>query len=130
MGSYLNLQVRPVQGKGRGVFATQEIFAGETIEVADVIVVSSTERPLLEVTVLDQYLFAWGNDEREAAVALGYGSLYNHSPHPNAKHVMNIETSTISFIALCDIKADDEITINYQGNPESARPLWFVPVGV
>ena len=38
----------------------------------------AAERPLLDETNLYNYYFTW--QDQAAAIALGYGSLYNHSP--------------------------------------------------
>jgi len=77
------LTIAPSDQRGRGVFATESIEVGTTIEISPVLVVSPTERAELEKTVLYDYIFEWGDDLLSACVALGYLSIYNHSSAAN-----------------------------------------------
>jgi SET domain-containing protein len=109
--------------RGRGVFARRDLFAGEVIEVCPVIVLGGAdEQELLDRTRLFDYYFAWGD---LAAVALGYGSLYNHSRHANADHVCDVPRGEIRILAHRAIRRDEEITINYGGRPDCSDPVWF-----
>ena len=119
------IRVGQSPGKGRGVFATRRIPAGETIEEAPVVTVTEGEVPHLDATVLGDYYFVWGEDEKQAAVLLGLCSLCNHSYEPNARFVVHPERHTIEFVALRDIAEGEEVTTNYNGNPESREPVWF-----
>ncbi len=119
------IRVGESQGKGRGVFAARAIGAGETIEDGPVVVVPAHQITQLDATVLGDYYFLWSDDESEAALLLGLGSLCNHSYEPNARFELHPERLTISFIALRDIRDGEEVTINYNGNPGSRKPLWF-----
>ena len=112
-------------GKGRGVFALRKIASGETIEEAPVIVVRENEVAHLDATVLGDYYFLWGDDEKQAALLLGLCSLCNHSYEPNARFVLHPERHTIEFVALRDIAAGEEVTTNYNGDPSSREPVWF-----
>jgi hypothetical protein len=112
-------------GKGQGVFATRKICKGTQIEAAPVVVLPASEVELLDRTVLQDYYFLWGEDEDQAAVALGVCSLCNHSYTPNAVFRLVPERLNIEFVALKDIEAGEEITINYNGNPESQKEVWF-----
>jgi len=59
-------------------------------------------------------------------IALGFGSIYNHTYEPNATYKIKNTEKVIDFVALNDIKKDDEITVNYKyGNPKDKIPLWF-----
>src|SRR5436305_320986 len=72
------IEVKRVKGKGRGVFARRPIREGEVIERVPVIVLPVGEiRTPDGWTTLGDYCFLW--DRGTVAVALGYGSLYNHS---------------------------------------------------
>jgi len=61
----------------------------------------------------------------DCALALGFGSLYNHRVHPNADFVLDLEALTIDIIAISDIPEGEEITINYNGTPGDDTTLWF-----
>ncbi len=125
MSLHVQLEVRAAGSRGRGVFALVAIPAGTLIESADVIPVPRAEMEAIEACILADYYFRWGEDGREGAIALGYGSLYNHSYTPNARYVKDFGRRTIDFIALRDIAAGEEIRTNYNGVPESRKLVWF-----
>ena len=120
-----NVYLGVTRRKGRGVFARRRISAGETIETANVIVVPASEWFLVAKSVLYGYTFEWGWEGEDAALAMGYGSFYNHSFAPNARYVRRLEDVAIDFVALQDIEQAQEIVINYNGHPENREPLWF-----
>lgn len=117
------IEVRQVRKKGRGVFARTRIPKGTVIERVPVIVV-----PVQEIfsqapqSKLADYVFRWGRDM--VAVALGYGSLYNHSYQPNARFY-NSGRLTKVFTAIRDIQSGEEITVNYNGPPGSRSRVPF-----
>jgi SET domain-containing protein len=53
------------------------------------------------------------------------GSLYNHSYTPNAVYAKQYDQLIITYTALRDIAAGEEILINYNGRPDDLDPLWF-----
>jgi len=81
------------------------------------------ESRILKETSLDSYIFQWGGGC--TAIALGLGSLYNHSYEPNAQYHQDTHNRHLEFVALRAICCGEEITINYNGNPESRSPVWF-----
>ncbi|PLT33550.1 SET domain-containing protein [Bacillus sp. V5-8f] len=107
----------------RGVFATVDIAKGELIHVAPVIPYPNREHILIENTVLDDYVFEYGKNH--TAVVLGYGMLFNHSYKPNATYDINFKNHTFEFYAYTDIKAGEEVLINYNGDVDDNEPLWF-----
>ncbi|WP_047153436.1 SET domain-containing protein [Aneurinibacillus tyrosinisolvens] len=110
---------------GRGIYAARDIKIGELIEESPVFVSPKTERKYLKKTVVFDYCFNWGENYEDTAIALGYGSLFNHSYNPNATFINNLANLTVDFYAIADIKEGEEITINYNGEPEDKSPLWF-----
>jgi SET domain-containing protein len=119
----MKTEVRETSDRGRGIFATQNIIAGEVLEDAPVIVLPSEQREAILHTHLYEYVFQWGKGQ--VAVCLGWGSLYNHSRTPNARYVRHFEERLIRFEALRDILAGEEIVTNYNGNPGGTQALWF-----
>lgn len=119
------IRVGTSHGKGRGVFALRSITSGETIEEAPVVIVPEKEVGHLDATVLGDYYFLWGDDEKQAALLLGLCSLCNHSYRPNARFVLHADRNTIQFVAAREISEGEEVTINYNGDPESQKPVWF-----
>ena len=115
--------VKRIPGKGRGVFARRTIPAGTVFERVPVLVFPSEE--VLESTenpVLANYVFDWG--QGTVALALGFGSMYNHSYSPNARYD-DEGLQTKVFTALRDIESGEEITINYNGHEEDQTPVYF-----
>lgn len=107
-----DLQVKRVRGMGRGVFAGRAFRVGQLIEACPVIVLSpGTEEETLGN--LQSFVFRWGNSADRLAIALGYGSLYNHSPKPNAEFFPQHRKGEIEFRAIRPIKAGDQIFIDY-----------------
>ena len=119
----LKVDVSP--GKGRGVFATVPIKEGTQFERCPIILIPKEEIVHIRRTVLGNYYFKWGGTRKEAAIALGYGSLYNHSYRPNARFDLADEEGEIVFTALREIAAGEEITVNYNGDPDDMSRLWF-----
>jgi uncharacterized protein len=111
--------------QGLGIFARVPIKKDEVIEVCPVIEIPEEELSDLVKTKLLEYYFAWGEDFKSGVLVLGYGSLYNHTYSPNAKYIKELENSQVKFIALKEIKADEEILVNYNGHPEDKTKLWF-----
>ena len=117
------VMVKRTGRKGRGVFAREDIRRGTIIERAPVIVVPVGEIfTLAGSTQLSNYAFIWG--ENTSALVLGYGSIYNHSFEPNATYYASGRQAQI-FQAIRDICAGEEVTINYNGTPQSRAKVDF-----
>lgn len=119
------LYIMETAQRGRGVFTTESIPAGTTIEIAPVIVLNQADRVTVDTTLLHDYIFEWGINEQEAAVALGYVSIYNHSVDANCKYDMDFENKTIQIQTKRDIAVDEELCINYNGDGITDKPVWF-----
>ncbi len=111
--------------EGLGVFARIDIKEGDVIEEAPLILIPEDQLSDLTKTRLLEYYFAWGHKFSEAAIGLGFASLYNHSFEPNAKYIKDVENSCLRFIAIKNIKRDEEIVVNYNGHPDDKSKLWF-----
>jgi len=111
--------------KGRGVFTSENIVEGTTIEVSPVIVMSKKERLLLDQTLLHDYIFEWGNNKNQCCLALGYVSVYNHSYQSNCEYEMDYAEEMISIKTMRFIKSGEELYINYNGNWDDKKTLWF-----
>ena len=110
----------------RGVFARCDIKKGEIIEICPVILVPRHDMSNLSESILVTYFFYFGKNKERLVIALGFGSIYNHSYEPNATYKVKLKEKTIEFSALKDIKKDTEISFNYNyGNPKDKSPLWF-----
>lgn len=111
---------------GQGVYAKCDIKKSEIIERCPVIEVPKHDVSNVRESILVTYFFYFGRSKERLAIVLGFGSIYNHSYEPNAIYRIKPAEKIIDFVALNDIKKDDEITVNYNcGNPKDKSPLWF-----
>lgn len=120
-----SLYIADTGDRGRGVFTAAPLKEGDVIEVCPVIIIPGRELPIIHKSILHDYYFLWGEKLDDCAIALGYGSLYNHELHPNANFILDLENQTIDIEAIRDIEAGEEITLNYHGEPGDESELWF-----
>ena len=115
-----------IPNAGRGVFANCKIKKGEVIEKCPIIEIPKYDMANLRESILVTYFFYFGKNRQRQAIALGYGSIYNHTYKPNAIYKIKPTENRIDFIALKDINKDTEIKVNYNyGNQKDKSPLWF-----
>lgn len=119
------LYIEDSNGRGRGVFSTEDIEAGVLVEVSPVIVMTGDERKLLDQTLLHDYIFEWGHDQQQCCMALGWVPLYNHSPSANCEYEMDFDHALMGIRTVRAIKAGEELCINYNGDWNNTDPVWF-----
>ena len=112
-------------GKGRGIFTNELILVHTIIEIAPVIVMSASDRILLDKTLLHDYIFEWGADKTQCCMALGFVPIYNHSYNSNCEYFMDYSTETIMLKTVKNIVKDEEVFINYNGDFNDKTFLWF-----
>ncbi len=120
-----HLFVAPSGHKGRGVYTSKNIPANTIIEISPVIVLSPKERKTIEDTRLFDYLFEWGNSNKQGALGLGYVSLYNHSYDANCNYDMDYESLLMTIRTVKAIKKGSELCINYNAEPDDKTVVWF-----
>jgi len=111
--------------KGRGVFTNSELKKNTNIEIAPVILMSKQDRLHIDQTLLHDYIFEWGGKQNQCCMALGYVPLYNHSYRSNCEYEMNYKLQIITVKTVRAIKAGEELFINYNGDWNNAKPVWF-----
>jgi len=119
------LFVGPSQSGGRGMFTAENIEDGTVIEISPVIVMNKNERKLLDQTLLHDYIFEWGGEKNECCMALGYVPLYNHSYRSNCEYEMDFDNQLIRIKTIRFVKTGEELFINYNGNWNDNKPVWF-----
>ena len=119
------LAFAPSEIHGLGVFARRPFAADEVVEVCPIVVCPAPDETHLEQTNLRGLYFHWDDDA--VALALGYGSLYNHAWDPNARYEADADAERIRFVAVRPIACGEEITVNYTGEPAGVGDLWFEP---
>jgi uncharacterized protein len=120
-----SLTIKNSLHKGRGVFAIKNIEANTIIETSPVLIIPIKEVGHAEKTMLYNYFFEWGKTKKQRALGMGYVSMYNHSYNSNCIYEMNYDTATISIITINNIKAGEEVFINYNADPNDETPIWF-----
>lgn len=119
------IYITDVGGKGRGVFCRENLAKGCIIECAPVIVMPSADRKLLDETLLHDYIFEWGENKDQCAMALGYIPIYNHSYDSNCEYFMNYDAETIYIKTMKPVALNEELTINYNGIFNDETEIWF-----
>jgi uncharacterized protein len=121
----LDIELKRIPGKGLSVIASRNFKKGEVIEECPVLSMTPTERKHAAKTILNYYMYPW-RSTRGASLVLGYGSIINHSFTPNADWKQNFKTQRMVYRAIKPIKKGEEITVNYNGEPEDQTPIdWF-----
>jgi len=120
-----SLFIAETEEKGRGVFTHEKIDADTVIEIAPVLVMTADERKLIDQTLLHDYIFEWGGEKNQCAMALGWVAVYNHSYESNSEYFMDFDDATMFVKTVRVIEAGEEITINYNGNWNDEKKVWF-----
>jgi Flp pilus assembly protein TadD len=100
--------------RGRGVFAGRGFATGETVEACAVVLIQAAFDTLPQE--IKTIAFNWGalcGVGTAHALALGYGALYNHHDAANLCYRADPENLALKFIAMRDIVANEELTVDY-----------------
>ena len=109
--------------KGWGVFTDSAIDADTVIEISPVVLLTSTEKDLIDQTILYNYIFDW--EGGRACMAMGLVPVYNHAVPSNCEYFQDYENNTILIKTVRDIEANEELTINYNGDFDNDKNVWY-----
>jgi SET domain-containing protein len=107
------------------VFTIEKIAANTVIEMAPVIIMTNDERKLLDQTLLHDYIFEWGENKEQCCMALGWVAVYNHSYESNCEYEMDFGRQTIVVRTVREIEGGEELTVNYNGDWNNNKTVWF-----
>lgn len=93
--------------KGRGLVSVRKIMKGELIEKCELIFLNNQEIS----KSIESYVYEY--NKKLVAIALGNGSLINHSDEPNCEFYFNYELKLLVIKAIKNISPREELTINY-----------------
>lgn len=110
------LYLNDISGKGRGVFCHEHIPARTLIHISPVLIMKDQDADLSQKTILREYTYNWGADH---AVALGLGSMFNHSNKNNVGFIKRKDRNIIEYYTLEEVEAETELCIHYGPH------LWF-----
>lgn len=109
------------ESTSRGVRALTSLVQGQLVEVAHCVLVPRQEyQQHSRHTVLEHYLFH-SQSKGDMLLALGLGSLFNHSSRPNLNYRVDSARLIIRFYTVRPIMQGEELLI-YYGPP---KKLWF-----
>ncbi|MEM6963877.1 MAG: SET domain-containing protein-lysine N-methyltransferase [Bacteroidota bacterium] len=111
--------------RGRGVFTAQEITPGDLIEICPLLIIPKKDVASIHQTVIHDYYFLLEQPKGAACIALGYGSIYNHSKNPNAKVIFDYKKEESEIQCYKLIQPGTEIFIDYTDGGKEEAPLWF-----
>ena len=112
------IELRNSSIHNRGVFAKRHIYKNEIIEIVPLLYIDNKEitnkKDNPNAKIIDYALFT---TNKQYAIMLGMGSLYNHSDDNNAMWTQdtNIDDSIVIH-AIKDINKDEEICVDYGKN--------------
>jgi SET domain-containing protein len=110
---------------GRGLYATRNIRANETIEVAEILVLSPEDTIKVNQTDLKYYTFVFNEYDGQDCLVLGVGELFNHAPTELNQHeaawTSNVKYDLVRhgdrykmvFVSIVDIMAGEQLFIDY-----------------
>lgn len=112
----VNVIIKNSKKYGRGLYATRNFKKGEIIEISPVVIVEKSDVHTIEATVLNLYVFEW--NKNTSALALGNGSLFNHSKRSNVSYMNSFRTKEIVFVTTRKIKKGQQLFIDYGYDPK------------
>jgi SET domain-containing protein len=135
---------------GRGVFSNAALPAGTVVEVSPMLLITREEGDRDDL--FGRYIFEWDVDADPTAyaLALGWGSLFNHSGDPSCGYTRADDDETLAaslavgapggvaacapgmapaliFTTVRPVAAGEELTIDYSGVGE--EDMWFGVTG-
>ena len=116
------------EGRGRGVFTGEDINKNDIIEICPILIIPQKDVERIHQTVLHDYYFIHPNLKETIYIPLGYGCIYNHSSDENAEVVFDADANQMQIHCLKNIKAGEEILINYNGDSKEGVKIWFEEV--
>jgi SET domain-containing protein len=111
----MKVEIKIDPKKGRGVFAADKFKKGELIEACHLILLDLKD----VFGNLEGYVYQYSKSQ--AAVALGNGSLLNHSDQANSDFYFNYKNQMLLIKALREIQSGEEVTIDYRYSSEDRK---------
>jgi len=112
-----SLSIQDCGPKGRGVVTRTHIPPRTTIDISPILLFPTDEYDQHgQHTQLDHYTYRWKGG---MALALGLGSMFNHSNKPNVGFQRDFDNKVIRYTTLREIQPNEELCISYGSN------LWF-----
>ncbi|HEY2909843.1 MAG TPA: SET domain-containing protein-lysine N-methyltransferase [Gemmataceae bacterium] len=109
------VEIRDADGMGRGVFAATQIPADTLLFSDPLMMIPEEQCPV--GSLLDTIVFMWSvvmeDGLKQNALALGMGTVLNHSKLPNVIVYFEQNPDRLDFYALRDIEPGEQLTHDY-----------------
>lgn len=117
--------VRNTKTMGRGLFATKLIKKGQVIEASPCIILEGRDYDKIQDSKLRFYVFETTKSSKKTALALGIGSLFNHSfDNHNVTYRYDRKSNKVVFKATQNILKGEQLFINYGYDPVKESRNW------
>lgn len=116
-------KVKNTKNMGRGVFAACNINKKIVVEVSPCLKWNDRDQNLIQDSFLRFYVFE-GTSRKDSVLALGVGSLFNHSNKPNVKYKYDTKRNVIVFTATRKIYKDEQLFVDYGYDPVQELRKW------
>lgn len=105
------LEVKITKNMGRGVFATKNIKKNTVVNISETLVVKKTD--IRSKSILFDYFYELDDDN--FLLAIGFGSLLNHSKNPNIefKTIKKNKRFLLEYRSIRNIKKGEQILFDY-----------------
>lgn len=112
------LRIKTTDKYGRGIYATKRITKGTVVDTTPIILLTQEDTTSLNNTSLIYWWFGWPTGRSgPTAIALGLGSLFNHSFDANCHYEADEKNLTMKFVATETIEKGEQLFINYGYDP-------------
>ena len=108
-------------GMGRGVVAREDIEQNTVIAEYELLILSTEDTKLISNTILATYTYTFNQETAQDCIALGEGSLFNHSDSPNIGYqiINKNEKSVLRISSLRKIQSGEQLFIDYGADDPS-----------
>jgi hypothetical protein len=111
------LRVGWVEGLGHGIFTTEDIEKNTFVELAPVVI---CQPEAMKDPILSKYVILWNE---QVAMGLGWTMMYNHSDKNCCEFSCNHHDGLMAILTVRDVKAGEQLTVNYGPNWFSSREM-------
>lgn len=109
------IEVRKSPVHGWGVFAKEDITAGEILEENYFLIIPMGKNEASSIFIDYRFNYPRTNSQYQV-IPFGFSCIYNHSNYPSAKWETDEENQLFIFSTTRDIKKDEEIFVYYGGD--------------
>jgi len=109
-----NIEIRKSPIQGWGVFAKEDIKKGELLEEVPFLTLPLDPSEASSLFIDYRFNYPSGVEKWiKQTIPFGFACLYNHSDKSNAWWYTDLENEVFFFVAIKEIKKDEEITTYY-----------------